>query len=181
MSQTFGTYTVQAAEIDAMAEVVARYPVIARRVLTGTMTEAVLLVAGEVMRLTPVNTGFLRNSIGGRVEQLGSISSLGGEVTGIVEAGAHYALDVELGLPPGTWIEDIAQLKRWAHLVLGDEDAAYAVRAVIFARGSRVHPHGQRGYWMFARGWKQARPGVSKLFQLVPRRITDQIGDLYGR
>jgi len=181
VTDQLGTYSVKAADVDAMAKVVARYPELARAVMIDTMTEAVYLVAGEIMRLTPRNTGNLIGTIGGRVEQLGSIGSLGGEVSGIVEAGADYALDVEMGLPPGTWISDIDALKRWAHLRLGDEDAAYGVRAAIFNRGTRVHPHGQRGYWMFARGWKNARGGVAKLFALVPKRVVEKIGALYGR
>ena len=98
------------------------------------------------------------------------------EMRGIVESDVDYALDVEIGLPAGTWIDDIESLKRWAHLVLGDENAAYAVRASIFARGTKIHPHGSRGYYMFARGWLQARPFVSKRFSMVPGEITARIG-----
>ena len=177
---TTGTYTVQAGDVENMAEAMAQFPRVYREVVIEAMTDVVIYVTGEVQKLTPVNTGFLRGSIGGRVEALGSIGTLGGEITGIVDSPIEYALDVEVGLPPGTWIDDIESLKRWAHLVLGDENAAYAVRAAIYRRGTRIHPHGQRGYWMFARGWLAAKPGVNKTFSLMPNRIVRRVTQLYA-
>ena len=175
------TYTVDVTEVDDFAKVLQRYPEIARTVFQDALAESVILVVSYIQPLTPVNTGFLRGSITGNVEVLGG--GVGGlaDMRGIVESDVDYALDVEIGLPAGTWIDDIESLKRWAHLVLGNENAAYAVRASIFARGTRIHPHGSRGYYMFARGWFGAKPFVSKRFVDALAEITAKVGRAHAR
>jgi hypothetical protein len=117
------------------------------------MQEVVEETADMVRLATPVGvSGILRSSISTRVTLAPSAAIF---VAGEVASGrqAPYAEYVERGTRPGTW-RPIAPLKLWARRVLGDERAAYAVRWVIFRRGTR-------GVWMF----RQAAAGLPQRLQ----------------
>lgn len=159
-------YVVDAYDVEQFAKVLKRYPDIARAVIKDTMASSVVYVISRIQPLTPVNTGALRNSISGFVEELTVIGSVGGVVRGIVESDMEYAQAVEMGTDPH-WVP-IEPLKRWAHLVLGDESAAYAVQAKI----ARV---GTVGYGMFAFGWREAQPWVAARFDQALYKIVQKV------
>jgi len=161
------TYQVEAFDVELFSKALERFPEIARDVILETMKESIVYLVGRIQVVTPINTGTLRDSIDGRVEELAAMGSVGGAIRGIAEAGAEYALPVELGLPSGHWVP-IDPLKRWAHLVLGDENAAYAVRW-------HIHEHGTDGYGMFAYGWRDAHPWIVRRFDRALSQLAERI------
>lgn len=92
-------------------------------------------LAQAVRERTPIATGLLRASIGEEVE-LGGGNFATGRIF-VQDEAATYALYVEEGSRPHT--PPIEPLKRWALLVLGDEQAAWRVRAKIRREGTRGH------------------------------------------
>jgi len=166
MSQT-ATYKIDDSQVRAWSKVLAMYPELAEPIVVTAMKKSIYAVVAEIKPRTPVNEGDLLGSIAGRVETLGTIGQIGGEIRGIAESNLDYAFPVEIGRQPGTWVP-IEPLKRWARLVLGDEGAAYAVRAKIYSKGIK-------GRFMFARGWMEARPLVKGFFLDAQEEIIDAV------
>jgi hypothetical protein len=159
---TTAEYTVDVEGGDDLRNRLRRYPQIAQAVLVPAMKRSVIHTSGNVKDFTPVYMSRLVNAIGERVE------SIGGEIKGVVHAGdVKYAVDMEVGPPAGRW-PNMEALRRWAHLVLGDADAAPAIARALFEGRSRVQ---RRPYAMFAKGWKAAKGWVSREF----RRARDEI------
>jgi len=79
----------------------------------------------------PADTGDLRNSIWLHPDWPG-------EVEYLLTVGLDYGIHVEYGTSPH--FVPISPLKSWSRRVLGDEKAAYAVRAAISKRGTPAQP-----------------------------------------
>lgn len=155
-------YTVRVVGLEELRERLRRYPEIAQAVMIPTMKRAVIHTAGNVKRFTPVYQARLISAIGGRVE------AMGGNVEGFVQAsGVEYAIDMEVGPPAGRW-PNMENLRRWAHLVLGNVEAAGAVAKALFEGRSRVQI---RPYAMFAKGWLKSKGWVRNEF----KRARDEI------
>lgn len=71
----------------------------------------------------------------------------------VLTSNAPYSAAMEYGTRP--FYAPIAPLKKWAVKKLGDEDAAYAVRAKIAKFGVKAHPFMRpslfqvKSYWIF--------------------------------
>lgn len=153
---TVAEYSVEVEGLEELQEQLERYPQIAQAVLVPTMKRVVIRGAGNVKGFTPVYQSRLVNAIGGKVQ------AIGGHVQGIISAsGIAYAVDMEIGPPAGVW-PDMTALRRWAHLVLRDEEAAPAVARALFEGRSRVQ---LRPYAMFARGWLKTKSWASEQFR----------------
>jgi hypothetical protein len=127
----------------------ARAVAIAEQVFLPAVEEATLLAQREIVSNTPVGaTAILRGSVQQAVEVIRGTPV---QFHGTVESAQPYSVAVEEGTRPH-WAP-IGPLKLWARRILGDEDAAYAVRAAIARRGTR----GQR---FFARGVEAASPRI---------------------
>lgn len=93
----------------------------------------------------PVDTGRLKNSISLEPAFRGAR-----EYT--LSDGVDYGISIEYGTKPH--YVPIAPLKSWSRRVLGDESAAYAVRAKIAERGVESSPyfrpslHEVQFYWL---------------------------------
>lgn len=61
-----------------------------------------------------------------------------GALSYVLSDGVDYGVHLEYGTRPH-WVP-IEPLKEWSKRVLGDEDAAFAVRAAIAKRGTRAQP-----------------------------------------
>jgi len=154
-------YTVKIEGLEELNERLGQYQEIAQAVLIPTMKHIVIQAGGNIKAFTPVYQARLINAIGGRVE------AIGGDITGFVEANVPYAMDMEVGPSAGIW-PDMDALKRWAHLVLGDAGAAFAVARALYEGRSRVQI---RPYAMFARGWLKTKDWAAAEF----RRARDEI------
>ena len=126
------------------------------------MHRAVAIVTDEVVPLTPMAFGFLRNSIA----QGHEVTVQNPNVFGKVSSPLSYALPVETGSRPH-WAP-IGPLKLWAKRILGDEAAAYAVQWAIARRGTK-------GWFMFKKGFAQAKPKVERWFAQVTQEIIDKL------
>ena len=122
-------YGVKVTGLDELQRRLEKYPAICRTALKVGILAMAIKVEGEVKRETPVHTGHLRSSIGHRVVMIGK------NVSGVVSTPVGYAPPVELGSEPH-W-PPIKPIKRWAHLVLGDEKAGYLVARAISKRGTK--------------------------------------------
>lgn len=83
------------------------------------------------MRKVPVDTGRLKNSI-----HLDPI--VPGHDEYILSDGVEYGIHIEYGTSPH-WVP-ISPLTGWSRRVLGDEKAAYSIRAAIARRGTPAQP-----------------------------------------
>jgi hypothetical protein len=165
---TVAEYSVRTENLDEVAEALARYPEIASEEIQTTMMTVVIGVANRVGEHTPVFMNRLKPAILASPK----VEIVGGEARGIVDAGGvPYALDMEIGPPAGRW-PNMGALRRWAHLVLGDESAAGAVARRLFEGTSRVQ---RRPYAMFARGWVDAKGWVSRQFEVMLKRIVERM------
>jgi hypothetical protein len=124
------------------------------------MRESVQLVETLVKGETPVASGQTRGSVTHEVYGVPL-----GEYAGRVFSDLPHIEPLEYGASPH-WAP-IDPLKLWAARVLGDENAAYAVRAAIAQRGTY-------GAHMFARAFLEAEPRVQAIWALVPGRIVSQ-------
>lgn len=95
-------------------------------------------------RYVPVNEGALKASIKLSPKYPGAVSY-------ILSVGVDYGIHLEFGTRPH-WIP-IKPLKEWSRLVLGDEDAAYAVQAAIAKRGTRAQPFMRPAYLQVKDFW----------------------------
>lgn len=168
MGEGLAEYSVSTEGVRETAALLAKFPEISREETQKAMVSSVKQVASDVKGFTPVYMGILRSKIGGTVEVVGGPMP---SVKGIVHSGGvPYALPVELGRRPGKW-PPIGPLKRWAHLVLGDEGAAWAVAAKIFKKGIRPRA-------MFAKAWRRNKDWVNARFVLARDRIVKRLGEV---
>lgn len=143
-------YTIHVEGLDELRERLRRYPEIERAVMVPRMKRVVIKLGDNIASYTPVYMGRLQHA----VQSSPRVESIGGEVRGSVDAGdVAYAYDMEVGPPAGRW-PNMENLRRWCHLVLGDEGAAVAVARALFEGRSRVQ---RRPYAMFARGWRDTQ------------------------
>jgi hypothetical protein len=119
-----------------------------------TMRAIVLLVEGEVKRVTPVRTGTLRRSITSRVEDGGNRGRIGTNLS--------YARAVHEGTKPHTIVPRNAAVLRFQ---IGGE--------TIFARHVR-HP-GTRGQPFLVEGLRRARAGVDRLLEQAGERLLEEL------
>ena len=114
-----------------------------KRVLWKSVNKVVELAKGYA----PVDTGLLRNSITFYPIWPGSAEYL-------ITDGVDYGIHVEYGTSPHS--PPIGPLKLWSRRVLGDEKAAYAVRAGIAKYGTPAQPFFRpslaqvKAYWIKA-------------------------------
>ena len=155
-------YTVELEGIEEIDAYLARFPQIVQEETGDAMRRAVFVVRANVQRETPRYQGRLVSSIGGRVE-----SVFGGRVEGVVYSDLEYAVPVELGRQPGSF-PPLEPIRRWCHLVLGDESLAFVVARKIATVGTRPRA-------MFAKGWLASKAMVSSLFQQALARIVARI------
>jgi len=155
------TYDVDLSDIDELNRRLAQYPRMVGEVMQPAMSRSVMLLAGNVKRETPVYQGRLRSSIGGRVE------SLGGNVRGTVYTNLVYGPPVEMGREPGSF-PPVEPLKRWAHLVLGDESLGFVVARAIFRRGTQ-------GRYMFAKGLERSLNAIRSHFARALRELVQKL------
>lgn len=145
----------------------ARYPQISQDVLKPTTTRAVILVESAIKPHTPVHMGRLISSIHHQVTPIG-----GGDVQGVVGTNVDYAIPVELGRPPGSF-PPMEPIKRWCHLVLGDEGLWFVVARAIATRGTAPRA-------MFATGWKESIGAVRAMFDQALKEIVRRIARAGG-
>ena len=146
-------YEIETVGLDDLQDRLNRYPQIAHAVLKPAMSRAVIHLQGSVKRFTPVYQGTLIGRISQEVKPLfGDVGTMGR----VYVSGVPYAQTMEVGRKPGTW-PPIEPLRRWAHLVLGDESAGFLVARAIFKRG--IKPRA-----MFARGLTRSKDYISRQF-----------------
>lgn len=130
MAKAFdATYNVELESISEQIALLEQFPDISEKRIVPAMKRSVVHTQGNVRKFTPVFQGRLRSSIDWSV-----VESIGGAIQGIVDTDVEYAVPVEFGRKPGSF-PPIEPLRRWAHLVLGDSKAAYAIARKIFFRG----------------------------------------------
>lgn len=98
-----------------------------QKILFNAMTQ----MQNLAKRRAPVDTGRLRASI-----NLFPEAKLASEY--LLVCGVDYGVYVEYGTSPH--YPPISPLKRWSRHVLGDEEAAYAVRGKIAKQGTPAQP-----------------------------------------
>lgn len=142
---------IDADEVIRLASRFERGPAIVREELTQEMRRATITTANNVKRLTPVDTGRLRNSMTNRVESGGS------GVTGEVGTNVRYA----------RWVEE------------GRGPVVARGRALRFEVGGRVlfrkHVGPARGRFMFKRGLEASRSAILAGFRLAAERIARRV------
>lgn len=126
-----------------------------RATIYPAIDEAVMLLTREVKSRTPVGaTEAARGSIQGATEIVrGRRLDVRGTVTSALP---YVAGPLEFGSRPH-WAP-IAPLKLWAKRILGDESAAWAVRAAIAKRGTRPRR-------MFRDGFAAAEGRIKNIMQ----------------
>lgn len=153
--------------IDALGEEMSR-----------AMEESGMLLTTMVAARTPVNYGMLRDSITwpAGFEQEGSIlDTLRGIIgasalVGVGTSTSEYVDYVEEGTE-AHWAP-IGPLKIWAMRALGDEKAAYGVRAKIAKSGTQ-------GAHMFQRAWDEGgKSGVEQIWAAVPVKVMERFRGL---
>jgi hypothetical protein len=126
-------YDIDLSDLEKQLKTLERYDEIAARHLTGAMQQSVIILEGSAREFAPVYQGRLRQSIGSEVVRDAAPGSIVGRV-GSSLRGEVYPLVMELGRPPGK-MPLVEALRRWAHLVLGDEGLAFVVARAIGRRG----------------------------------------------
>lgn len=114
-----------------------------RETIYPAIDEATMLLLREVKSRTPVGaTEAARGSIQAATE---IVRGRRLEVRGTVSSALPYIMPLEHGSRPH--VPPIAPLKLWAKRILGDESAAWAVRALIAKRGTRARKMFETGFW----------------------------------
>lgn len=161
--------TLDAGDFAQLADLWRRGPDVTREELLAAMTDADVLLQGELMQQLPAGAGGaagLRGSVFRKEE------SLADNVIGVVASGKPYAAYVELGTKPHT--PPIQPLIDWVEAVLGLRDveakgAAFAISRSIGARGTKPNP-----VWRIV--WAQQRDAIRRKFDAAVTRIAGRLG-----
>lgn len=132
--------------------------------IQGQMERAVNVVENNVLDLTPVNVGKLKQSIGvARV----------GQLTWIIGTPLKYADPVEVGrgagkMPP-VGSNDFGSLELWVRRKLGVP--ADKSRGVAFAVAISIAKRGTKGAFMFEDGYKNSQPKITQLLGAIEVQV----------
>ena len=161
------TYTWEAPDVRQFADDWARSLPVILQELERAMTESLAIVESNVVGRTPVNTGFLRQSIGHRMR--GTPGAIEGEVVSI----ASYAAPVEYGRKPGKWPPRDA-IEYWVRRKLKITNDA-EVRSVAFLIARKIGLKGTKGAEMFQEGLQVSRPHIEKAIDRALARIENRL------
>jgi len=171
------TYTWEAPDVRQFADDWARSLPVILQELERAMTESLAIVESNVVGRTPVNTGFLRQSIGHRMR--GTPGAIEGEVVSI----ASYAAPVEYGRKPGKWPPRDA-IEYWVRRKLKITNDA-EVRSVAFLIARKIGTKGtkQKKYWgkssvpayMFTEGLKVSEKQIDAAIDRALARIENRL------
>lgn len=143
-------------------------PDLVQRELREFMTEATVLLQGEVQQRTPTTHGTLRASIIGNVTELAG----GIGVQGVVGSALAYAEAVELGTRPH--MPPVEPLIDWVRQKFGLSGKEAKSAAWRVARG--IARHGTPAAGMFHFAWRDNQVQILSMFKARMARIEAHIG-----
>ena len=162
--------TIDASQFLQLADVFGRAPDLTRRELLRAVTEADILVQGELQQHLPEGAGG-RHGAGlvGGVHHEESVLTDG--VLGMVSQSQPYGVYVEAGTKPHK--PPIQPLMDWIEAVIGlrDKEAkgmAFAIRNTIGKRGTHAQPVWQQTY-------NKMLPKIQQLLTDAVQRVRDQL------
>jgi len=127
------------------------------------MTESLLILEQNIVGRTPVNTGFLRQSIGHTM--WGEPAAIYGDIRSV----ASYGAPVEFGRAPGRWPPREA-IEYWVRRKLGitnDKEAA----SVAFLIQRHIGTKGTKPAHMFTDGFAASEGEIEKAVERAMDRI----------
>lgn len=151
--------------MDEQIEKLVKYEQIAALPLERAIFKSVVDMQGTARQEAPVFRGILRNSIDTEVKDEGRLSIVGRVFSNL--RSEVYPAVMEAGRAPGSF-PPIEPLKRWAHLVLGDERLAYPVARAIARRGIK-------GRFFMKKAYDKNKTGILAHFKKALDEITEAL------
>lgn len=156
--------------VEELARKLGKSPEVVSTAITDAMQAITDTVEQAVIDRTPVNTGALRSSIYAQVYGIpGSEEFYGKVATGII-----YGEPVEYGTSPhGVSPDGVKSIEYWVIRKLGvtPQEAPGVARAIVRA----IMRRGSKGAHMFRDGLEAARPKITKLWNDIPKRISERL------
>ena len=140
-----------------------RGPEVFHRHLTAALYEATAIAHGQVASFTPVGAN---RAAGIRGSLQSEVYTGISEMRGRVWTPLPYAEYVEHGTKPH--FPPIEPLEEWGRVILGKSGLGFILARAISIRGTR-------GYGMFARGEKAAKPHIRQRFAAARRRVEAEL------
>lgn len=131
------------------------------------MNEALAVLEEQIAGRVPVNSGFLRSSIGTNL--YGEDMAIRGEVVSI----ASYGAAVEYGRKPGK-MPPVAAIELWVRRKLGINNDKEA-RSVAYVIARAIGRRGTVGAHMFQLGMSAAAPYIEKIFDAAVDRAVRRL------
>lgn len=148
-----------------------RFEEIASKHLRASMLKSVTTLRSEIVPLTPVFLGRLRNSINSEVVDDGHLSIVG--KVGSSLRSEIYPLVMEFGRKPGAKMPPPSALERWVHLQLGVSEKE--ALGVAFKVAWGIHRHGIKARHFMREGYNKSKDRIIGYFNDALKRITEEI------
>ncbi len=166
-------YTIEMEGLEEQIQTLKSYELIADRRLFEAMQKSVLTIRSNVLPLVPVGVSArLKNSIGSKVVQEGSLSIVG--TVGSSLKDEVYPAVMEFGREPGTF-PPVDSLLRWVHLKLRPpKEEEYGV-ALAVAR--KIYHRGIKGKKFLEEGWEKSKAQVQTYFAKALEKIAEELSN----
>jgi len=166
-------YTIEMKGLEEQIKTLQSYELNADRRLFEAMQKSVMTIRSNVLPLVPVGVSArLKNSIGSKVVQEGSLSIVG--TVGSSLKNEVYPAVMEFGREPGTF-PPVDSLLRWVHLKLRPPENEE--RSVAFMVARKIYKHGIKGKRFFSEGWEKSKSQVQTYFAKALEKITEELSN----